>query len=57
MCKDVLKGIGQLEGINIAETELNIGVHNQLRKTKDFTAEMEGVSESGFLSFFGSEGP
>jgi hypothetical protein len=55
--EDVLKSIGQLEGINIAEAELDIRVHNQLRETKNFTAKMEGVSESGLLSLFGGKGP
>lgn len=28
ICEDILQGIGQLEGINIAETELNVSIDN-----------------------------
>ena len=51
MSEDVLNGIGELEGIDIAETILDVGVNNEFSQTKDFSTQVEGVSEAGFLSF------
>jgi hypothetical protein len=44
--KDVLKCVGELEGIHITKTELNMGVDNQFGEPKDFTTQMEGISET-----------
>ena len=35
--EDVLNGVGELEGVNIAETELNVSVDDELGETKNFT--------------------
>ena len=39
VCKCVLQAIGQLEGVNIAQAELDIGIHNQLCQSQDFSAQ------------------
>ena len=57
MSEDTLNGIGELEGIDIAETVLNVGVNDKLGRTKDFSTQVEGVSETGFLSFLCRQGP
>ena len=44
--EDVLQRIGQLERVDVAETELDVCVDDELRQTKDLTAQMEGVSEA-----------
>lgn len=38
MGEDVLQGVRQLEGIYVAETELNMCIDDKLCETKDFTA-------------------
>lgn len=57
MSEDILDGIGELEGIDIAETVLNVGVDDELGQTKDFSAQVEGISEARFLSLLGRQGP
>ena len=57
MSEDVLDGIGKLEGIDIAETVLDVGIHNKLGQTKNFSTQVEGISEAGFLSFLSRKGP
>lgn len=37
MGEDVLDSIGELEGVDIAETVLNVGINNELGQTKDFS--------------------
>ena len=56
MSEDVLNSIGELEGIDIAETILDVGVNNEFSQTKDFSTQVEGVSEAGFLSFLSRQG-
>lgn len=46
MSKDVLDSIGKLEGIDISEAVLNVGVDDEFCQTKDFSTQMEGVSET-----------
>jgi hypothetical protein len=46
-----------LEGINISEAELHVGVDNKLGETKDLTAQMEGIPESGLFTLFSCESP
>jgi len=57
MSEDVLDGIGKLEGIDISETVLDVGVNDELSQTKDFSAQVESVSEARFLSFLSGQGP
>ena len=53
--EDILQCIGQLERVDISETELHVRIDNQLRQTQNFSAQMEGVSETRLLSFLGGE--
>ena len=45
MCKNVLQSVCELECVDIAETELHVGIDDEFCKSEDFMAEMEGVSE------------
>ena len=51
--ENVLKAISQLEGIDVVETVLDVGVDDQLRQTQNFTAEMESISETRFFTLLG----
>ena len=57
MCENVLQGVSQLEGIDITETQLDVCVNDELGEANNFTAEVEGVSESRFLSLFSGQSP
>ena len=57
MGEDILDGISELESIDITETVLNVGVNDKLGQTEDFSTQVEGVSETGFLSFLCRQGP
>lgn len=57
MSKDVLERIGQLEGIDVTKAELNVGIDNKLSETKNFAAQVEGISKTRLLAFLGCEGP
>jgi len=57
MGKDVLDGISKLESVDISETVLNVGVNDKLGQAKNFSAQVESVSEARFLSFFCRQGP
>lgn len=57
MSEDVLDSIGKLEGIDISEAVLNVGVDNELCQTKDFSTQVEGVSETRLLPFLRRQGP
>ena len=46
MREDVLKGVRKLEGVDVTETVLDMGVDDELGQTKNFTAQVEGVSEA-----------
>ena len=52
MCKDILDCISELEGVNVPETVLNVGINDELGQAEDLSAQMEGVSETRFLSLF-----
>ena len=45
MCKDVLQGVGELEGVDVAEAVLDVRVDDELGEAQDFAAQVEGVSE------------
>ena len=49
MSKDILQGVRELEGIHIAETELHMSIDDELGKTKNFSTEMERISETRLL--------
>lgn len=55
MSEHVLQSIGELERIDIAQSELDVRVDNELRKTKDFSTQMERVSESRLLPLLRGE--
>jgi len=57
MGEDVLDGISELESVDISETVLNVGVNDKLGQAKNFSAQVEGVSEARFLSFLCRQGP
>lgn len=44
--ENVLEGVGELEGVDIPETVLDVRVHDEFRKTEDLTAQMERISEA-----------
>lgn len=43
-----------LEGINISQPVLHMAVHHQFAETQHLSAQMEGIPESGLLSFLGN---
>jgi hypothetical protein len=55
MIKGILEAIGQLVGVNIAQTILNVTVNHQFGQAQNFTRQVESVSEPTFLSFLGGE--
>lgn len=56
MRKHVLQPIRQLERIDVPKPELDMRVDDEFGETENLSDEMEGVSETGFLSLFGGEG-
>ena len=46
MSKDVLQCIGELERVDVSKSELDVCVDDELRQPKNFTAQVEGVSET-----------
>jgi hypothetical protein len=50
-----LKSVGELEGVDVAESVLDVRVDDELHETEDLSAEMEGVSESRLLPFLGRQ--
>ena len=57
MREDILQRVGELEGVDVAQTVLHVSVDDELGEAQDFAAQMEGGSEAGFLAFFGRESP
>lgn len=53
--KHVLQTICKLEGVDVTQAELDVGVDNKLGKTKDLSTQVEGVSESRLLSLLGCQ--
>ena len=50
MREDVLKRIGELEGVDVAQTELHVCVDHELRQAKNLATQVEGVSEARLLT-------
>lgn len=46
--------IVHLEGVNISQPVLHMAVHHQFTETQHLSAQMEGIPESGLLSFLGN---
>jgi hypothetical protein len=55
--KDVLEGISELEGVNIAQPILDVSIDDKFGQSQDFPTEMECVAESGFLALLSRERP
>jgi hypothetical protein len=55
--KDVLKGIRELEGVNIAKPVLDMGIDDELRQAQNFSTQVKSVSETGLLAFFCGQRP
>jgi hypothetical protein len=53
MVESVQDTVGQLEGVNIAETVLHLSIDNQLREAENFSHKVESISETRLLSLFG----
>ena len=51
----VLQSVSQLEGVNVAQPVLDVGVDDQLGQTEDLTAEVEGVSKAALLPLLGRQ--
>jgi hypothetical protein len=57
MRKDILQSIRKLESIDVAETELNMRIHDEFRKAEDLATQVEGVSETRLLALLRCQGP
>jgi hypothetical protein len=44
MREDVLKSIGQLEGVHLTQTVLYVGVNHQLGETQDLATQLQSGS-------------
>ena len=55
MTEHVLETIGELERIDVTQSELHVGIHNELGQTQDFSDQMEGVSESRLFPLLGRQ--
>ena len=55
MSKCVLKGICELECVDISEMELDMRIDNKLRKAQNFSAQIECISETRLLTLLGGE--
>ena len=55
--EDVLQSIGKLESVNVAQAELDIGIHDEFCKAKDFTAQMERISEARLFALLCRQSP
>mmetsp|Transcript_736 Transcript_736/g.1704 ORF Transcript_736/g.1704 Transcript_736/m.1704 type:complete len:700 (-) Transcript_736:62-2161(-) len=56
VAEDVLQAVGELEGVDVAEAELHVGVDDQLGEAQDLAAQVEGVAEAGLLALLGGQG-
>jgi hypothetical protein len=55
MGKYILNSVRKLKGIDVSKAILDVGVHNKLRESENFTTQVERISKSRFLAFFGSQ--
>lgn len=56
MGEGVLQAVCKLEGVHIAQPELDIGIHYQLGQPQNLSAKVEGVAEAGLLTLLGGQG-
>jgi hypothetical protein len=57
MCKDILKGIRQLEAVNIAKPVLDMGIDNKLCQVQNFSTQVESIPETQLLSLLRGQCP
>ena len=50
MGEDILKSVCQLECVDVAKPELNMGIHDELGQAENLATQMEGISETRFLA-------
>jgi hypothetical protein len=43
VCKNILKGVCKLEGVDIAKMVLDMGINDQLCQAKDFSTQVQVV--------------
>jgi hypothetical protein len=55
--KNILDGIRELEGINIAKTILDMGINDKLRQAKNFSTQVESIPETRLLPLFRGQRP
>ena len=51
MCHENPIARTNLESINVSQSVLHVAVHHQLAETQHLSAQMEGIAESGLLTF------
>ena len=52
MSENILQSIGQLEGIHIIQTVLNMRIHNQFRQSQNFPAQMKSITKPRLFTLF-----
>ena len=57
MGEDVLQRIGQLKGVHVAETKLDVCIDDEFGEAKDLATKMESISKARFFPFFGRKRP
>ena len=55
--EDILKGIRELEGVNIAKPVLDMGIDNELRQAQNFSTQVESIPETRLLPLFRGQRP
>jgi hypothetical protein len=53
--EDILQCISELESIDIAETELDMSIDDELSEAKNFTTQMESISKARLFALFRSQ--
>ena len=49
VCKNVLKGVRELKGVNIAKTMLDMCINDKLRQAKNFSTQVRSISKTRLL--------
>jgi pyrimidine operon attenuation protein/uracil phosphoribosyltransferase len=52
--EDILKGIRELEGVDIAQPVLDMSINDELRQAQNFSTQVESISETRLLPLFRS---
>jgi hypothetical protein len=56
MGKNILESISKLECFDIPKSVLHMRIYDKLEQAQDFSTQMESITKSTFLSFFGRQG-